>query len=66
VTPKPRCSVTAAIAETSRNGSFTGVCAPVLMAASEVPPYTEYGPRTSAMNRPSKRPFSSVCARCVQ
>ena len=28
VTPKPRCSVTYAIAETSSIGSLTGICAP--------------------------------------
>src|SRR5690606_16531021 len=64
--PKPRCSVTAAIALVSRIGSFTGTCAPFTSAASFVPPYTSYVPSTSAMKSPSKVPDSSSCARSVQ
>lgn len=37
VMPKPRFSVACAIAETSSNGSFTGICAPCRIAASSVP-----------------------------
>jgi hypothetical protein len=40
VRPKPRCSVTRAIAETSSIGSFTGVWAAWRMAASSLAPYT--------------------------
>ena len=38
VTPKPRCSVTAAIAGTTSSGSLTGTCAPARSAASGPPP----------------------------
>jgi hypothetical protein len=64
--PNPRCSVTDAIADTSRIGSFTGTCDPVRSAASFEPPYTSYVPRTSAMKIPSNAPRSSVFARSVQ
>ncbi|SKV62797.1 Uncharacterised protein [Mycobacteroides abscessus subsp. abscessus] len=38
VTPKPRCSVTSAIAETNKRGSATGICAAWRMAASSLAP----------------------------
>ena len=37
VTPKPRCSVTAAIAGISSSGSLTGICAALRKAASGLP-----------------------------
>lgn len=38
VTPKPRCSVAAAIAGISCSGSLTGTCTPPRSAASLLPP----------------------------
>ena len=40
VTPKPRCSVTAAIAGISSIGSPTGICMALRSAASGLPWYT--------------------------
>ena len=37
VSPKPRCSVTSAMAGTSCSGSLTGTCAPCRRAASTLP-----------------------------
>ncbi len=40
VTPKPRWSVTAAIAGIARVGSLTGTCTALRIAASRLPAYT--------------------------
>ncbi len=37
VTPNPRCSVTAAMADTARIGSFTGICVALRNAESWLP-----------------------------
>jgi hypothetical protein len=66
VMPNPRWLVTAAIAETASMGSFTGICAASMIAASALPWYTSWMPRTSAMNRLSKKPRSRTWARPVQ
>ena len=66
VMPKPRCSVTAAMALTSIIGSLIGTFAAVRTAASALPPYTSHGPSASAMNSESNRPRSSSRAISVQ
>jgi hypothetical protein len=66
VTPKPRWSVTAAMAETCPTGSLTGTWTASVSDAATVPRYTSYTPTTSAMNSESNFPRSSSRARSVQ